>query len=366
VTELHLRVLATDAVVTALSPAALVPVAEDWSRCLTAPSDGQRVDLSEDGADPAASRTAPLTARLTRAGIAGLAGRSVLLHACGLSDEAGHTLVLVAPSGTGKSTAAAVLARERFGYVSDECVAIEPDGRVLPFPKPLSLALDAGIGEVQVGPDALGLRRCPDTLTLGAVVLLDRAPERESARLDRVALADALLALVPQTSALTDLQRPLVLLCATLDRVGGAWRLHYGEIEHAADHLAALLDPASPHPEPWHPVETGRGDDVAWALRDGRLRRRPVRDGVRVGAEVVLLVDDRPVRLSPIGATIWRACARPMTLAALVDVVLAEHGDHPDAEAWVHQAVDALVDARVLAAAPPVPAEALLAAEEQR
>jgi hypothetical protein len=181
-----------------------------------------------------------------------------------------------------------------------------------------------------------------------------------------VALADALLALVPQTSALTELDRPLTQLCAMLDRIGGACRLHYREIEHATDDLAALLDHPRPEPEPWHPVEIGRSDDVAWALRDGRLRRRPVRDAVQIGAEVVLLVDDRPVRLSPIGATIWRACARPMTRAALADVVVTEHGPHPDADAWVHQAIDALVDARVLAGAPPVAAEGLLAAEEQR
>jgi hypothetical protein len=181
-----------------------------------------------------------------------------------------------------------------------------------------------------------------------------------------VALVDAVLALVPQTSALTDLHRPLTQLCTMLDGVGGALRLSYHEIEDATDLLAALLSRPGPKPEPWQSRQIGTLDDVSWALRDGRLRRRPVRDAVQVGAEMLLLVDDLPVRLSPIGETIWRACARPITPAALVVAVVAEHGHHPAADAWVRDAVDALVEARVLAAAPPVPADALLAAEEQR
>ena len=108
-----------------------------------------------------------LTARVTLEGIESQHGRLWMLHACGLADPAsGATVVLVAPSGTGKTTAARVLGRT-FGYVSDETVAIGPDGAVVAYPKPLSL-LEGGVRpKRQRSPRELGLVDAPRAAVAG-------------------------------------------------------------------------------------------------------------------------------------------------------------------------------------------------------
>lgn len=92
-------------------------------------------------------------------------GTDLLFHAAGLSDGAGRVVVLVAASGTGKTTAARTLAT-RLGYVSDESVAIRPDGSVTAYPKPLSFVQgESRVRKVEVSPEAAGLIRAPGGLT---------------------------------------------------------------------------------------------------------------------------------------------------------------------------------------------------------
>src|SRR5690242_6668193 len=69
-----------------------------------------------------------LSSALTLAVVERQAGRLWMLHAAALADPAsGATVVLVAPSGTGKSTAARTLGR-RWGYVTDETAGLAADG----------------------------------------------------------------------------------------------------------------------------------------------------------------------------------------------------------------------------------------------
>ncbi len=183
-----------------------------------------------------------LTSRLTLAAILANAGELTMLHACGVADPAtGAVVALVAKSGTGKTTAASVLAR-KYGYVTDETVAIRPDGSVIPYPKPLSVKQGPRAQHKrQVGPDQLGLMPAPTKPYIQSIVLLDRveASHPVPATLGKVPLADAVLALIPDSSSQGEFGEPLQSLCRLIDGVGGVWRLTYSE----AQDLPAVLEP---------------------------------------------------------------------------------------------------------------------------
>ena len=117
-----------------------------------------------------------LSQQVTLAAIEAARGRAWMLHAAGIATPDGAVVVLVGPSGRGKTTASRALGTV-YGYVSDETVAIDDDGRVWPYRKPLSVIEDSGARRRQLAPSALGLQPLPDAeLRVAAVVLLDRDP----------------------------------------------------------------------------------------------------------------------------------------------------------------------------------------------
>jgi hypothetical protein len=64
----------------------------------------------------------------------------LLLHAGGVADGNGATIVLCGPSGSGKSTLTAALVGDGLAYVTDEMVCLGAETmRISPFRKPLSL-----------------------------------------------------------------------------------------------------------------------------------------------------------------------------------------------------------------------------------
>lgn len=85
--------------------------------------------------------------------------RLVKLHAAGavFNDQA---IVLPGPMGTGKSTLVAGLVQRGLGYITDEVVAIDPNGaRVRPYPRPVSLGTPpASLGPIHWEPP-VGSRR---------------------------------------------------------------------------------------------------------------------------------------------------------------------------------------------------------------
>ncbi|MDQ0689814.1 ATP-binding protein [Arthrobacter sp. W4I7] len=271
-----------------------------------------------------------LTSRLTVAAILANAGDLVMLHACGVADrETGAVVALVAKSGTGKTTAASVLARS-YGYVTDETVAIAPDGWVVPYPKPLSVKQEPGSPKGQVGPDELGLLPVPANPFIQSIVLLDRVQaDRPSAPvLERVPLADAVLALIPDSSSQGDIVEPLRSLCRLIDRVGGVWKATYSE---AAD-LPAALEPLfrtqlekRPGTEPEWEARAAEGDRPGH-IPDGRIRRAAPKDAVAIGGDLLMMLDNEIVRLSGIGPAIWEASANPVGLHQLADEVGKVHG----------------------------------------
>lgn len=322
----------------------------EWSRCLVDEPDPAEtaipVDPGRRGVDAVGYS---LATAVTRRAIESAMGRHLMFHAAALTDDRGVALVLVAPSGTGKTTAASTLGASGFGYVTDETVAVTVDGRALPYPKPLSLVCDSG-PKRQFGPDELDLGRCPPAPRVGAIVLLDRATGSVEASLEPLGLIDALLALIPHTSALTRLDRPLQRLCRLIDQCGAVQRLTYAEVSDAHDHLARLLgrEPGVSSGTSWaalapdgRPLETGEH-------QPGRLRRRPCVDAVRIGDEGVVLVDQTPIRLGPLGLTLWLAAEGAPTLRELLGSAVREHGEHPEASALVEDALRRLVDSGVL------------------
>ncbi|MFQ5460455.1 MAG: hypothetical protein ACE5EL_06640, partial [Anaerolineae bacterium] len=62
----------------------------------------------------------------------------VVLHS-GAAERNGQAILLVGPSGWGKTTVTAALVKQGWRYLSDEFAPITPDGHVHPFPRALRL-----------------------------------------------------------------------------------------------------------------------------------------------------------------------------------------------------------------------------------
>ncbi len=329
------------------------------------PSEGHRVAVSTDRIPYGVSRA------LTLATLRRQRGTMLLLHAAGLTAPGvRRALVLVASSGTGKSTASHHLAQS-WGYLSDESIGITDDLRVLGHPKPVSQLVDPGdlSHKVEASPDDAGYAVAPGSSELGAVVLLRRDPERtEPAALVAAPLLDSMLSAIGQTSSLYLLADPLDRLARAMTVGGGPWALDYRDIhdcdallagllaedaeddagvgvtwEHlppSADRLAGV--PGELVGEPPPPVPVPELDGTT------RLRRGPWTDAIDTGDEALVLVGDRPYRLGGVGQALWLALAEPSTLDEVVAEVVDALGEHPDARDLTTNAVGQLVTTRLV------------------
>lgn len=356
--------------------AAAARIAESWASCATEPAQNATEILADvaDAAPPApdadvrvltrtiAQLEESLTSTLTVEAIGLRRGDLLMLHAAGIAAQDGRVLAFVAASGTGKTTIARALGT-RFGYVTDETVGVTAEGRVLPYPKPLSVKpLSGSAPKAQLAPGAAGLLPAPDApLVLAGVVLLDRRDGVEEARLEPVDPIEALDDLVPQTSYLSARPRPISGLVATLAALGGVRRLVYSEAEDVVDLVAAILaSDISAAPASWNevvPLDIGVGD--ADGDGEGLIRRAPADDALSMpGGEIVVFCADTLVRLSGIGPAVWRLSAGGVRPGELLRAVLSEVGEPPpgvDAEAAVRAALDELVDLGLIASTPSSP-----------
>jgi hypothetical protein len=181
-----------------------------------------------------------LTQRITVAAIDARAGECLMLHAACLASPRTHrAAAFVAAGGTGKTTLVRTLGPGRW-YVTDETTVVLEDGTVVPYPKPLSLRrAPSSRAKNEVPPSIAGLRPPDAPVSLGALCLLDRSDDHRGApRVQPLGTLDALVALVPQTSHLPELVRPLQRLATLAESLGGVHRVTYRD----AAELATVVD----------------------------------------------------------------------------------------------------------------------------
>ena len=298
-----------------------------------------------------------VTSRVTVAAILENAGELMMLRACAVaSPVTGAVVALVATPGTGKTTAASVLAGT-YGYISDETVAIGPDGSVVPYPKPLSVKQEPGEPKHLVGPDELGLQPAPAKPFIQSIVLLDRvdaAPtadasadqqDRPAPVLRQLPLAEALLALVPDSSSQGEIDEPLQSLCRLVDRVGGVWQVTYSEAADLPEALEPLFRKRRRSKPEW---EARLAEAVSGDIPDRWIRRADSKDAVAVGDDLLVMLDAEIVRLSGFGPAIWEAAATAVPLDRLAEEVGNRHGRPEGYQAAVAAAVGQLIAQSVL------------------
>lgn len=222
--------------VTVLSRRPAHEVAQRWQDI----SDLTVVD-SSDPANAAERLTVDVTMHLLQE----YAGTAHLLHAAILGDASSHrAIALVAPSGTGKTTAARFLGRH-FTYLTDETAVVMPDRSIRPYPKPLSIIEEAQHPKVQYNPADLGLRVVVAgdySFHLNRIVVLNRVKDQKVApSIEPLPLADALLTISEQSSGLMMTERGLEALAGLLVETGGAVELTYSEISETLPLIQSLL-----------------------------------------------------------------------------------------------------------------------------
>lgn len=354
-------------------PDEVAAIARAWGDAAVGCADplpAQHLDVTV-GEGPIAAALARLSQAVTLAAIEARRGKLWMLHAGAVADEHGNVVAIVGPSGRGKTTATRALGAH-FGYVTDETLAVAPDGTVLPYRKPLSIIEDPASDKAQRSASELGLGALPPaTLRLSAIVLLDRVPGgSDEPVVTPFPLAEALPELVEQTSYLGELPTPLARIAAHTAAVGGIHRVSYSESSGLASALAPLFRAprevvlaapfAAPARELLEPadarwfraahldaIDLARADDGApsggGAEPDTARARIALLQPEPHGGATLRILDG-------IGPALWRA-ADGCDTTALVAAVVAEHGapPHGDAEAAVRAAVDALADEGVLA-----------------
>ncbi|QLD12239.1 PqqD family peptide modification chaperone [Microbacterium oleivorans] len=322
------------------------------------------------GEGPLEAALAGLSQAVTLAAIEARRGELWMLHAGAVADEHGNVVAIVGPSGRGKTTATRALGAH-FGYVTDETLAVAPDGTVLPYRKPLSIIEDAAADKAQRSASELGLGPLPPAaLRLSAIVLLDRVPGgSDEPVVTPFPLVEALPELVEQTSYLGELPEPLTRIAAHAAAVGGIHRVTYSEAIDLASALAPLfrapgevvLAPsfAAPARDADDTADTADAGDAAGTAGTRWFRAAHLDaiglTGADGGQRIALLQPDvdggATLRiLDGIGPALWRA-ADGRAATALAAAVVAEHGTPPegDAEVAVQAAVRALADEGVLA-----------------
>lgn len=307
-----------------------------------------------------------LSRAITLRSISRLTGKALKLHAAALTDDRDRAIVLVAPSGTGKSTASAALGRD-LGYVTDESVVIMQDRRIAPYPKPPSLIVDPQnpTHKEEVSPDDHGLGPTPPAPVVHGLLTLTRDEAASTPWIEPVDLIDHLLTILPETSSIAALPGGLARLAEVVSLGGGPARLVYAEIADCADLVRRHLDD-SPAPPPWshHPPGPGQtwrsgdgegseptdeaGETPSPAGPSARYERAPWTDAIEYEGDFLILQGPVPVHVRGVGASLWRACATAKTQDDLVAATIADLGEHPRAAELVGEALAELTKAGLL------------------
>lgn len=284
-----------------------------------------------------------LSVDVTLAALSARRGSMFMFHAAGLAAPDGRVVAFIGPSGRGKTTLTRTLAQV-YGYVSDETVAIDEDGGVHPYRKPLSI-VRAGRPKEQVAGSVFGLRPLPEhPLRLAALVVLDRVDAPGTPSVARVALADALPEMITQMSYLPELERPLQRVAELAEAQGGLLRLTYAEADALLPVVDDILNDRIPHstaPRFQHCMPSESRSD---ALFDSELR-----DAIDDGETVVILRARTATVLAGIGPEVWRALVAGATRDEVVEAVVDRYGMPPGG--GPEQIVDAVIEELIIVGA---------------
>ncbi|UNK70123.1 PqqD family protein [Microbacterium sp. H1-D42] len=297
-----------------------------------------------DPAREADSLAQRLTVDVTLAALKHRRGELLMFHAAGVADSQGRVAAFVGPSGRGKTTLSGALGRQ-YGYVSDETVGADLDGRVLPYRKPLSVVRE-GAPKQQIAPSEFGMLPVGEhPLRLDAIAVLDRDATVEEPVIEAVAFCDAVAEIVPQMSYFAELPTPLQTLAAVVDRIGGLTRVRYSDAESVTPLVPKLLAHRAA-PEVWHPVPP----PASLELLGGGYWAPNVVDAVRFGDRTALLTRTSVQVLDGIGPAVWDALCAGHGADGIVDAAIAEFGVPPegDARTIVQSTLDQFVGAGIL------------------
>lgn len=115
----------------------------------------------------------------------------------------------------------------KYGYVTNELVSVDPELRVLPYPKPLAVDGHPHLAS----PDDLGLFPSHSHPTLARLVLLRLNLAISEPTLEELPLFDAIMQLAPQMSSLGALDRGLHQLADLIRNSGPVLLLTYSSPE---------------------------------------------------------------------------------------------------------------------------------------
>ena len=157
-----------------------VRVREAWADCLIDPPKRKSIALSMSVEQEMIDRNGDdlilehLTQTVTNSLIGLHQGERLMLHACAVGDQASAAgVVLVGPSGVGKTTMARTLGTS-WSYLTDECVALDEEFLALPYAKPLSVIEPGKRAKQQRSASSLGMAPFQGLMLAQAVVLLQR------------------------------------------------------------------------------------------------------------------------------------------------------------------------------------------------
>ena len=247
--------------------------------------------------------------------------------------------------------------------MTDETLAVRVDGSVVAYPKPLSIGSWPGV-KVTEPASSLGLRGAPaDSLRLAAIVLLDRRPDVEQPFVESVPIIEALSELVPQTSHLRALERPLRTLLDAILATGGVRRVIYSEasslppiiedvLREIDNDAPVLMDVARMSQRDCNCFSRAveRRSDRSPEEQAGGYWRATYVDALLVDDSLIMLVSGRVVVLTGVGPTLWLA-ADGLTEEEFQEIALRELPDPPpgvDVASVISDAVQGMVEKKIL------------------